>query len=49
MAESTSPKKPAGDETPAGRTDQIIQLDSEREQRRASAVIENDELEGPVA
>ncbi|TIT63782.1 MAG: HlyD family secretion protein [Mesorhizobium sp.] len=49
MAESTSPKKPAGDETPAGRTDQIIQLDSEREQRRATAVIENDELEAPVA
>ncbi|RWF48831.1 MAG: HlyD family secretion protein [Mesorhizobium sp.] len=49
MAESTSPKKPSGDETPAGRTDQIIQLDSEREQRRASAVIENDELEAPVA
>ncbi|AGB42924.1 multidrug resistance efflux pump [Mesorhizobium australicum WSM2073] len=49
MAESTYPKKPAGDETPAGRTDQIIRLDNEREQRRANVVIDNDELEAPVA
>ncbi|TPK87651.1 HlyD family secretion protein [Mesorhizobium sp. B2-4-13] len=49
MADSTYPKKPAGDETPAGRSDQIIQLDNEREQRRANVVIDNDELETPVA
>ncbi|MCA0013810.1 HlyD family secretion protein [Mesorhizobium sp. B292B1B] len=50
MAEPTSPKKPAEAEPSAGRTtDQIIRLDSEREQRRANTVIDNDELETPVA
>ncbi len=51
MAESTSPKKPAENEPSAGGTsDQIIiQLDSEREQRRANVVIGKDELDAPVA
>ena len=48
MAESTSPKKPAEDATDRPR-DQIIRLDSEREQRRAGAVIDDGELETPVA
>lgn len=50
MAESTSPKKPAEDDPSTGRTgDQVIRLDSEREQRRANVVIGNDELEAPAA
>ncbi|TPM40135.1 HlyD family secretion protein [Mesorhizobium sp. B2-3-4] len=50
MAETTSTKKPAEGEPAADRSsDQIIRLDSEREQRRAAAVIDNDELEAPVA
>lgn len=50
MAESTAPKKPAEGEPSTDRSrDQIIQLDSEREQRRANVVIENDELEVSVA
>ncbi|RVA88354.1 HlyD family secretion protein, partial [Mesorhizobium sp. M7A.F.Ca.CA.004.01.1.1] len=51
MAESTSPKKPAEEDgSSAGRArDQIIRLDSEREQRRAGTLIGNDELEAPVA
>ena len=57
MAESTAPRKPAGDSPSADRTsDQVIQLDSEREQRRANTVIDDDEtvigddeLEVPVA
>ncbi|MGO4638855.1 HlyD family secretion protein [Mesorhizobium sp. 2RAF45] len=50
MAESTSPKKPAENDPATGRPgDQIIRLDSEREQRRANVVIDNDELEAPVA
>ncbi|MBZ9856289.1 HlyD family secretion protein [Mesorhizobium sp. CA13] len=50
MAEPTSPKKPAEAEPSASRTkDQIIRLDSEREHRRANTVIDNDELETPVA
>ena len=50
MAESTSPKKPVEEDgASAGRTsDQIIRLDSEREQRRVNTVID-DELEAPVA
>src|SRR5258707_313043 len=50
MAESTSPKKPAGGEPSADpASDQIIRLDSEREQRRANTVIDDEELESPVA
>ncbi|TPK65687.1 HlyD family secretion protein [Mesorhizobium sp. B2-4-15] len=50
MAESTSPKRPADKESVGERTgDQVIRLDSEREQRRANVVIDNDELEAPVA
>ncbi|RUV12136.1 MAG: HlyD family secretion protein, partial [Mesorhizobium sp.] len=51
MAESTSPKKPVEEDgSSAGRAhDQIIRLDSEREQRRAGTLIGNDELEAPVA
>ena len=50
MTEPTSPKKPAGNEPSADRTnDQIIRLDSEREHRRAYTVIDDDELESPVA
>ncbi|MFA6153676.1 HlyD family secretion protein [Mesorhizobium sp.] len=50
MAETTSPKKPVKDGSAADRpSDQVIRLDSEREQRRASTVIDNDELETPVA
>jgi membrane fusion protein (multidrug efflux system) len=49
MTDSTSPKKPAGDAPSADRkSDQIIRLDSEREQRRANTVIIDDELEAPV-
>jgi len=48
MAESTSPKKPAEDAADRPR-DQVIRLDSEREQRRAGAVIDDGELEAPVA
>jgi membrane fusion protein (multidrug efflux system) len=47
MAESTSPKKPAEDT--ADRPREVIRLDSEREQRRAGAVIDDGELETPVA
>ncbi|TPK95386.1 HlyD family secretion protein [Mesorhizobium sp. B2-4-12] len=50
MAESTSPKKPADKEGVGERaSDQVIRLDSEREQRRGNVVIDNDELEAPVA
>ncbi|WP_095083514.1 HlyD family secretion protein [Mesorhizobium sophorae] len=49
MTESTSPKKPGKDEPSDRKSDQIIRLDSEREQRRASAVIADGELETPVA
>jgi membrane fusion protein (multidrug efflux system) len=48
MAESTSPKKPAEEPTDRPR-DQIIRLDSEREQRRAGTVVDDGELETPVA
>ena len=48
MAESISPKKPADDATDRPR-DQVIRLDSEREQRRAGTVIDDGELETPVA
>ena len=48
MAESTSPKKPAEDTADRPR-DQVIRLDSEREQRRAGTVIDDGELETPVA
>lgn len=47
MAESTSPKKPAEDT--ADRPREVIRLDSEREQRRAGTVIDDGELETPVA
>ncbi len=50
MAESTSPKKPAGGEPSADRaSDQIIRLDSEREQRRANTVVDDEELDSPLA
>src|SRR4051812_10315502 len=49
MAESTSPKKPAEEQSSERKTDQIIRLDSEREQRRANVVIDDGELEAPIA
>ncbi|RUT87310.1 HlyD family secretion protein [Mesorhizobium sp. M7A.T.Ca.US.000.02.1.1] len=51
MAESISPKKPVEEDVSAAdrARDQVIRLDSEREQRRAGTVIDNDELEEPVA
>ncbi|UDL87053.1 HlyD family secretion protein [Mesorhizobium sp. PAMC28654] len=54
MTDSTSPKKyeeePVGDAPSAARSsDQVIRLASERGQRKASTVVEDDELEAPVA
>jgi membrane fusion protein (multidrug efflux system) len=48
MAESTSPKVSAEELADRPR-DQVIRLDSEREQRRAGTVIDDGELEVPVA
>ncbi|TPN84161.1 HlyD family secretion protein [Mesorhizobium sp. CU2] len=50
MSEGTSPRKPAEDTVGDRVSDQVIRLDSQREQRRApSPAIEEDELETPVA
>ncbi|TIV56872.1 MAG: HlyD family secretion protein, partial [Mesorhizobium sp.] len=52
MSEGTSPRKPADGENPGERaSDQVIRLDSQREQRRGTnpPVVEDDELEAPVA
>nr|WIE92151.1 HlyD family secretion protein [Mesorhizobium sp. WSM4875] len=51
MSEPASPRKPAdGDNAGDRSSDQVIRLDSQREQRRAANPgIENDELEAPVA
>jgi membrane fusion protein (multidrug efflux system) len=51
MSESTSTRKPADEDIAGDRvSDQVISLDSQREQRRgASPVVEDDELETPVA
>ena len=52
MSEGTSPRKPAGEDIVGERaSDQVIRLDSQREQRRGSnpPVVEDDELEAPVA
>jgi len=51
MSESTSTRKPADEDNAGDRaSDQVIRLDSEREQRRGAApVVEDDELEAPVA
>ena len=52
MSEGTSPRKPAEDDTVGDRvSDQVIRLDSQREQRRGvgSPAVDDDELESPVA
>ncbi|RUX34720.1 HlyD family efflux transporter periplasmic adaptor subunit [Mesorhizobium sp. M2A.F.Ca.ET.042.01.1.1] len=52
MSEGTSPRKPADGENAGERAgDQVIRLDSQREQRRGNnqPVVEDDELEAPVA
>jgi membrane fusion protein (multidrug efflux system) len=50
MSEGTSPRKPADAESERA-SDQVIRLDSQREQRRGNnpPVVEDDELEVPVA
>jgi len=52
MSEGTSPRKPADEENVGERvSDQVIRLDSQREQRRGGGnpAIGDDELESPVA
>jgi len=51
MSESTSTRKPADEDIAGDRvSDQVIRLDSQREQRRGTnQPIEDDELEAPVA
>ncbi|MBW8908222.1 MAG: HlyD family secretion protein [Mesorhizobium sp.] len=51
MSESTSTRKPADEDIAGDRvSDQVIRLDSQREQRRSTnPPIEDDELEAPVA
>ncbi|TGR73413.1 HlyD family secretion protein, partial [Mesorhizobium sp. M1C.F.Ca.ET.193.01.1.1] len=52
MSEGTSPRKPADEDIVGERaSDQVIRLDSQREQRRGNnpPVVEDDELEAPVA
>jgi len=50
MSESTSPRKPSEEDDAAKAGDQVIRLDSERQQRRGgNPVIDDDELEAPVA
>ena len=50
MSEGTSSRKPADQEGERA-SDQVIRLDSQREQRRGNTtpVVEDDELEAPVA